>query len=52
MFDGGTARMPKHAGVEARNQALALKLVGMSWAEIRQRTGMRLDTPTLIHTDQ
>ena len=44
--------MTKHVGVEARAQALALKSVGMSWAEIRQRTGMRLDTPTLIHTDQ
>ena len=52
MFDGGTTRMTKHARVEARVLALALKSVGMSWAEKRQRTGMRLDTPTLIHTDQ
>ena len=44
--------MTKHAGVEARNQALVLKSVGMSWAEIGEQTGMRLDTPTLIHTDQ
>ena len=44
--------MTKHAGVGARVQVLELKSVGMSWAEKRQRTGMRLDTPTLIHTDQ
>ena len=44
--------MTKHAGVGASVQALVLKSVGMSWAKKRQQTGMRLDTPTLIHTDQ
>ena len=32
--------MTKHAGVEARAQALALKAAGMSWKEIGERTGM------------